>query len=49
MPKYAEYVFTAYGLFAVVIGGYAAWLLLRIRATRRTLDALERTRTSRTS
>ncbi len=42
MPKYAEYVFTVYGLFAVVIGGYAAWIALRTRAARRALAALER-------
>ena len=47
MPKYAEYVFTAYGLFAAVIGGYTAWLLWRIRRARRTLETLERAKASR--
>jgi heme exporter protein CcmD len=42
MPKYAEYVFSAYGLFIVVIGVYAILLVRRIRAARRTLAALER-------
>jgi len=42
MPKYAEYVFAAYGLFAIVIGVYAALVLLRIRAARRALDVLDR-------
>ena len=42
MPKYAEYVFTVYGLFAVVIGGYTVWIMIKIRAAHRALDALER-------
>jgi len=42
MPKYAEFVFAAYGLFIVVIGVYAGWLIARTRAARRALDMLDR-------
>jgi len=42
MPKYAEYVFTAYGLFVIVVGFYAVMLIRRTRAARRTLEALTR-------
>ena len=42
MPKYAEFVFTAYGLFAVVVGGYTGMLIRRTRAARRALEALNR-------
>jgi len=43
MPKYAEYVFAAYGLFFVAIGGYVVWLIGRTRAVRRALEVLQRT------
>jgi heme exporter protein CcmD len=42
MPKYAEFVFAAYGLFAVVIGGYVALVISRTRAARRALEAMDR-------
>jgi heme exporter protein CcmD len=42
MPKYAEFVFAAYGLFIVVMGIYAALLVRRTRAARRALAALAR-------
>ena len=42
MPKYAEYVFAAYGLFVVVIGVYAGLLIARSRAARRALEMLDR-------
>jgi heme exporter protein CcmD len=42
MPKYAEFVFAAYGLFAFVMGIYAIMLLRRTRAVRRALAALDR-------
>ena len=44
MPKYAEFVFSAYGVFVVVIGVYAALLLRRTRAVRRALEILDRAR-----
>jgi heme exporter protein CcmD len=42
MPKYAEFVFAAYGLSVVVIGAYAFSLIRRTRAARKALEALER-------
>jgi heme exporter protein CcmD len=42
MPKYAEFVIAAYGLFIVVIGAYAGLLIARTRAARRALAALDR-------
>ena len=44
MPKYAEFVFSAYGLFIVVMGIYAVLLVRRTRATRRALAVLDRAR-----
>jgi heme exporter protein CcmD len=42
MPKYAEFVFSAYGLFIAAMGLYAAWLVRRTRAARRALAVLDR-------
>jgi hypothetical protein len=38
MPNYWGYVGAGYGLTAAVIGGYAAWLLTRLRRARRSVD-----------
>lgn len=42
MPKYAEFVLAAYGLFIVVMGIYAIVLIRRTRSVRRALQALDR-------
>jgi len=42
MPRYAEFVFAAYGLFIVVMGIYAFALIRRTRSVRRALQALDR-------
>ncbi|HUJ76892.1 MAG TPA: heme exporter protein CcmD [bacterium] len=40
MPKYFGYVFTAYGIFILAVGGYVLALALRTRAARRALRRL---------
>ena len=37
MPNYWGYVGAGYGLTAAVVGGYAAWLLTRLRRARRSV------------
>lgn len=41
MPNYWGYVGAGYGLTAAVIGGYAAWLLTRLRRARRSVDVTD--------
>jgi heme exporter protein CcmD len=38
MPNYWGYVGAGYGLTAAVVGGYAAWLLTRLRRARRSVE-----------
>lgn len=40
--KYAPYVFAAYGVAALVLGGLLIWSVWRLIAARRRLDALEK-------
>ena len=39
--KYAPYVFSAYGIAALVLGGLVLWSVLRLARARRKLDAIE--------
>jgi len=39
--KYAPYVFSAYGIAALVLGGLVVWSVLRLVHARRKLDVIE--------
>ena len=39
--KYAPYVFSAYGIAGLVLGGLVLWSVLRLLRARRKLDAIE--------
>jgi heme exporter protein CcmD len=39
--KYAPYVFSAYGIAALVLGGLIVWSVMRLARARRKLDAIE--------
>lgn len=39
--KYAPYVFSAYGIAALVLGGLIVWSVMRLARARRRLDAIE--------
>ena len=43
--KYAPYVFSAYGVAALVLGGLVLWSMWRVIAARAKLDAAERAET----
>ncbi len=42
MPKYYEYVFSAYGIWIAVFVIYFAWLFLKSRRVSRALEQLSR-------
>ncbi len=41
LDKYAPYVFSAYGIAALVLGGLIVWSVIRLARARRKLDAIE--------
>ena len=46
MGGYAAYVWPAYGAFVLILGGLALWSARRNRATRETLEEVEKARRS---
>lgn len=40
--KYAPYIWWAYGVAAVILGGLVLWTILRITGAKKKLDAIEK-------
>lgn len=46
--KYAPYVFSAYGVAALVLGGLVVWSIWRVMSAQRRLAALEKAEAAET-
>ena len=40
--KYAPYIFSAYGITALVLGGLVIWSVARVAQAKKKLDAIEK-------